>query len=40
MRVTLWSAASGFPLTLLTQGRDQLHLSCPMENVVGALDVP
>jgi hypothetical protein len=27
-------------LTLLTQGRGQLHLSCPMEDVVGALDVP
>ncbi len=27
-------------LTLLTQERGQLHLSCPMEDVVGALDVP
>ena len=27
-------------LTLITQGRGQLHLSCPKEDVVGALDVP
>jgi hypothetical protein len=27
-------------LTLLTQGRGQLYLSCPLEDVVGALDVP
>jgi hypothetical protein len=27
-------------LTVHTQGRGQLHLSCPMEDVVGALDVP
>jgi hypothetical protein len=25
---------------VLTQGRGQLHLSCPMEDGVGALDVP
>jgi len=26
-------------LTLLTQGRGQVHLSCPLEDAVGALDV-
>ena len=27
-------------LTVLTHGRGQLHLSCPVEDVVGALDLP
>ncbi len=45
MRAKLWIAASpvlpGHPvaLTLLTHGRGQIHLSCPAEDVVGALDV-
>jgi hypothetical protein len=49
MRATLWIAASGVLLASgpvhagpgLVIGHDgQLHVSCPMEDVVGALDVP
>jgi hypothetical protein len=48
MRATLWIAASGFLLAsasahagpgLFAHG-SPIQLSCPLEDVVGALDVP
>jgi len=41
MRASRWIVARHpVALTLLMRGRGQVHPSCPIEDVVGAIDMP